>query len=85
MSNMSEITYPRKIRLTFHMTHGDPIQSDPITLDTEAESVKWGTVLRDQKSAGHYAVPVTNGIGIESSVFINPNFVMAVSVTDVES
>ena len=85
MSNMSKVTYPRKIRLTFHMTHGDPIQSDDITLNTEADSVKWGTVLRDQKSAGHYAVPVTNGIGVMSSVFINPTFVMAVSVTDVES
>jgi hypothetical protein len=82
---MTEVTYPRNIRLTFHMTHGDPIQSDTITLDTEDESVKWGTVLRDQKNAGHYAVPVTNGIGVESTVFINPNFVMAVSVTGVES
>lgn len=74
--------YPRKIRLSFIMSHGDPIDSDPITLDSEAESVKWGTVLRDQKSAGHYAVPVTNGINVTSSMFINPLFVMAVKVTD---
>lgn len=79
---MTTEKYPRKIRLSFIMSHGDSIDSDPITLDNESESVKWGTVLRDQKSAGHYAVPVTNGIGVTSSVFINPLFVMAVRVTD---
>jgi hypothetical protein len=77
-------TYPKKVRMVFHMTYGDPIQSAEIIIADEKENVKWGTVLRDPKNAGHYAFPVVNAFGEEDTMFINPTYVMAVRIINIK-
>jgi hypothetical protein len=81
---MSEVTYPRKIRITAYMTTGEVIEGTPTTIRNANDEAHWAKVLRAPKEMGHLALAQTNAFGDVDSIYINPTYITHIRLADVQ-
>ena len=76
--------YPRKIRLTVSIHNSDELESLPIELNSEKDENEWANILRKPKELSYLAIMQAGVLGTVDSVYINPNFITHIRVTDVQ-